>query len=96
MLEQQGARSINHLIDVFLELGQRATNDLGFLHELERPVAEALKDEPILSASNGLVKSQLAFSAPGILPIPGRDGLWQLDHVRDPLCGTFDAWSARV
>ena len=34
--------------------------------------------------------------APGIRPIPGRDGLWQSDHASDPLCGTFDAWSAYV
>lgn len=123
------------LPDDLLDLWQRATNDIDFLHELERLAAAALEDEPLLSISNGLAKSQLAFSAPGIRarfnsqnsvqdilgehgyewhqrenrwsspgatgapgirPIPGRDGLWQSDHASDPLCGTFDAWSAHV
>lgn len=34
--------------------------------------------------------------APAIRPIPGKDDLWQSDHGSDPLCGTFDAWSAFV
>lgn len=34
--------------------------------------------------------------APAIRPIPGKDDLWQSDHGSDPLCGTFDAWTAFV
>ena len=37
-----------------------------------------------------------ATGAPGIRPIPGKDGLWQSDHAGDPLHGTFDAWAAHV
>lgn len=37
-----------------------------------------------------------ATGAPGVRPIPGRDGLWQSDHASDPLTGTFDAWIAHV
>ena len=37
-----------------------------------------------------------ATGAPGVRPIPGRDGLWRSDHGSDPLCGTFDAWIAFV
>jgi hypothetical protein len=37
-----------------------------------------------------------ASGAPGIRPIPGKEGLWQSDHASDPLMGTFDAWSAFV
>ncbi len=37
-----------------------------------------------------------ATGAPGVRPIPGRDGLWQSDHASDPLAGTFDAWVAHV
>ena len=123
------------LPDDLFQLWQRASSDIDFLHELERLAAEVLQDMPLLSISNGLAKSQLAFSAPGIRsrfnkankveeflerhgyewhprekrwsspnstgapgirPIPGRDGLWQSDHASDPLCGTFDAWTAYV
>lgn len=37
-----------------------------------------------------------ATGAPGIRPIPGKDGLWRSDHAGDPLHGTFDAWAAFV
>lgn len=37
-----------------------------------------------------------ATGAPGIRPIPGKDGLWQSDHASDPLHGTFDRWAAHV
>ena len=37
-----------------------------------------------------------ATGAPGIRPIPGKDGLWRSDHAGDPLHGTFDAWAAHV
>jgi hypothetical protein len=37
-----------------------------------------------------------ATGKPGIHPIPLRDGLWRSHHAGDPLCGTFDAWSAHV
>lgn len=37
-----------------------------------------------------------ATGAPCVRPIPGCDGLWQSDHASDPLCGTFDAWTAHV
>lgn len=37
-----------------------------------------------------------ATGAPGVRPIPGRDGLWRSDHASDPLHGTFDAWTAHV
>lgn len=37
-----------------------------------------------------------ATGAPGIRPIPGKDGLWQSDHGGDRLHGTFDAWAAHV
>lgn len=37
-----------------------------------------------------------ASGAPGVRPIPGRDGLWRSDHASDPLHGTFDAWTAFV
>lgn len=37
-----------------------------------------------------------ATGEPGVRPIPGKDGLWRSDHGSDPLCGTFDAWSAFV
>lgn len=37
-----------------------------------------------------------ATGAPGVRPIPERDGLWQSDHASDPLSGTFDAWVAHV
>lgn len=37
-----------------------------------------------------------ATGAPGIRPIPGKDGLWRSDHAGDPLHGTFDAWAAYV
>ncbi len=37
-----------------------------------------------------------ATGAPGVRPIPGKDGLWQSDHASDPLAGTFDAWVAHV
>ena len=34
--------------------------------------------------------------APGVRPIPGKDGLWASDHASDPLSGIFDAWVAHV
>ena len=34
--------------------------------------------------------------APGVRPIPGKDGLWRSDHASDALFGTFDAWTAHV
>lgn len=37
-----------------------------------------------------------ATGAPGIRPIPGKDGLYRSDHAGDPLHGTFDAWAAYV
>jgi len=37
-----------------------------------------------------------ASGAPGIRPIPGKDGLWRSDHASDPLHGCFDAWTACV
>ncbi len=37
-----------------------------------------------------------ATGAPGIYPIPGKDGLWRSDHAGDPLSGAFDAWTAFV
>ena len=37
-----------------------------------------------------------AIGAPGVRPIPGKDGLWRSDHGGDPLHGTFDAWAAHV
>lgn len=37
-----------------------------------------------------------ATGAPGVRPIPGKNGLWQSDHASDPLAGTFDAWVAHV
>lgn len=37
-----------------------------------------------------------ATGAPCVRAIPGCDGLWQSDHASDPLCGTFDAWTAFV
>jgi hypothetical protein len=37
-----------------------------------------------------------ATGAPGVRPIPGRQGLYQSDHASDPLQGTFDAWTAFV
>lgn len=37
-----------------------------------------------------------ATGAPGIRPIPGKDGLWRSDHAGDALHGTFDAWAAYV
>jgi KaiC/GvpD/RAD55 family RecA-like ATPase len=37
-----------------------------------------------------------ATGAPGVRPIPNKDGLWRSDHGSDPLCGTFDAWIAFV
>lgn len=37
-----------------------------------------------------------ATGAPGVRPIPGKDGLWRSDHASDPLSGTFDAWIAHV
>lgn len=37
-----------------------------------------------------------ATGAPGIRPIPGKDGLWRSDHGGDRLHGTFDAWAAHV
>lgn len=37
-----------------------------------------------------------ATGAACVRRIPGRDGLWQSDHASDPLCGTFDAWTAHV
>ena len=37
-----------------------------------------------------------ATGAPGVKPIPQRDGLWRSDHASDPLSGTFDAWIAFV
>jgi hypothetical protein len=37
-----------------------------------------------------------ATGAPGIRPIPNKEGLWQSDHGGDPLHGTFDAWAAHV
>ncbi|MHB0973147.1 MAG: AAA family ATPase [Thiobacillus sp.] len=37
-----------------------------------------------------------ATGLPGVREIPDKDGLWQSDHASDPLCGTFDAWTAYV
>ena len=37
-----------------------------------------------------------ATGGPGIRQIPGKDDLWQSDNFGDPLCGTFDAWTAHV
>lgn len=37
-----------------------------------------------------------ATGAPGIRPIPDKDGLWRSDHAGDPLHGAFDAWAAHV
>ncbi len=37
-----------------------------------------------------------AEGAPGIAEIPGKDGLWHSHHGGDPLCGSFDGWSAYV
>lgn len=45
---------------------------------------------------NGRYAPATATGAPAVRPIPGKDDLWQSDHQSDPLCGTFDAWSAHV
>ena len=37
-----------------------------------------------------------ATGLPGVLPIPGKDELWESHHASDPLHGTFDAWIAHV
>ena len=37
-----------------------------------------------------------ASGGPGVRKIPKRDDLWQSDNFGDPLCGTFDAWTAHV
>ena len=45
---------------------------------------------------NGRYAPATATGAASVRPIPGKDDLWQSDHQSDPLCGTFDAWSAYV
>lgn len=45
---------------------------------------------------NKRYKAPSGTGAPGIRPIPGKDGLWRSDHASDPLFGTFDAWTAHV
>jgi hypothetical protein len=37
-----------------------------------------------------------ATGSPGCRAIPEKDDLWHSDNGGDPLCGTFDAWTAHV
>ena len=37
-----------------------------------------------------------ATGSASVRPVPGRDGLWHSDNYTDPLCGSFDAWTAYV
>ncbi len=46
--------------------------------------------------TDGRYRAPDSTGAAGIRPIPGAVGLWQSDHGSDPLCGTFDAWTAHV
>jgi len=76
---------------------------LPFSSPLRMPFNAAVKVEAILDRNRYVWDSKTqrysppsATGAPGVRPIPGRDGLWRSDHGSDPLSGTFDSWCAFV
>lgn len=88
-----------------LSTGKHGTgSDLPFdAPGIRGPFNRAVKVEEIL-ARHGYLHDERsdrwsppnATGAPGVRPIPNKDGLWRSDHGSDPLCGSFDAWVAYV
>lgn len=90
-------------VEIVQPLPTKAGAALPYASPLRVPF-NALVTVPQLLDRNGYVWDRstrrysppTATGAPGVRPIPGRDGLWRSDHASDPLSGTFDAWVAFV
>lgn len=59
-------------------------------------VEDILARHGYTQADTGRWAPSTATGAACVRVIPGKTDLWQSDHASDPLCGTFDAWTAHV
>lgn len=65
-------------------------------YNAEHSVEDILARHGYTTDGGGRWAPSTATGAACVRAIPGAEGLWQSDHASDPLCGTFDAWTAFV
>lgn len=78
--------------DIKLAFASGYRNEYNAHHDVE----DILARHGYSQGENGRWAPSTATGAPCVRVIPGKTDLWQSDHASDPLCGTFDAWTAHV
>jgi len=78
--------------DIKLAFASGYRTEYNATHDVE----DILARHGYTQGENGRWAPSTATGAPCVRVIPGKTDLWQSDHASDPLCGTFDAWTAHV